>query len=1270
MKHVPESIYKLDNFEFIVAAYRLVLEREPDLEGSVNYLKLMHQGVAKEEILLALYDSAERHLHGRPTIKGMGFLEAKVYAVRRSGPRLLKSLVKLHWNHSCCASENERANKSTENTSNKDEHFFLSLLPDRVGETVIRSSGADLTNYTRDTPSHDFSSFSQILRILREVNHISVCTNEPKLQVTEILEQAKTKHLISFDLWDTLIRRRCHPDAVKLSSARHLLTEYYTQLLPAFRKLTALLHARLQAEEREGIIHGGEYLFSRAAALYVDSVVEHGTPARQRAKMRDSLLKYELAVEKSCSFVDTQGLLFVRSLPDHNKVITSDFYHDCEFLGELLSHHKIEREFVRIYSSADHRKNKRQGHLFDVVRESFNLSPDQILHIGDNPHSDVAAAKSKGISAIHYEDTQFLSWKQKHAELFDRVASTESPALDEILLWKSFTLKSDVVSPNATLQKWGDELDCRSLGRLLAPLAVGYILFIIEEAKRVGVDKIFFFTREGIFLQKIYQLVVECDPYITSYPASLLLEVSRVATFAASLSRFDCSEFMRVWNMYSTQSPSSFMKTCGVPRDYGIELFHSSGLEYDTPVNYPWKNAGFAKTIESKRFQKFMRNHTAQRRKELESYLVGRGFPTSPGRPAFTVDIGWRGTIQDNIAHVSKAHVFGTYLALFRFLNKQPANESKVAYLFDLNTDPYRLEPRDITPWEMLFNSPGGSVTGYELGSNHSITVKKRVENSEEDVHARFIDSLQSGILESIPHVVAHVRENALTSATVRPTALKLFETLLSDPPKVFAEAYFSLNHNEVFGTGTIADKTEELEAIGQESQFAEHKLVVGKVRRSLACSRWPHGLLKTDAFEKAFEQLPILEQVQLPPITFDSIHGPTRPGRIAFFIPPAIRGSGGIRTMCNFARGLATYGHEVFIYLEREGDGVAVIHDMLQGARVHVNVGWVNFVPFDAAIATLAHSAPFVAALPHADHKFYFVQDFEAAFNPLSDSYVIGENSFTYGLTHLTIGRWLSHLIPTQYAQPAFPAGLGADTSIYRPLLAQKYTKPAIAFLYQPDKFRRAPNLGIQALSLVKKQHPETTIYLYGHDQRINLDFSTEQLGLISDLNEINELYNKCPIGLCISLSNPSRIPFEMMAAGCVPVDVYRYNNLFDYPAGTTLLAHQTPASLAKAICSLIEDPVALKTRRAECIRYAASRTLDWEVDTLVNTLHAKMRGLDLPTQTSNPLYGASPVIALNKPDSGSVEFCQTQAKQAGIAWHLSNIPHEVSPLRTIHNS
>ena len=83
---------------------------------------------------------------------------------------------------------------------------------------------------------------------------------------------------------------------------------------------------------------------------------------------------------------------------------------------------------------------------------------------------------------------------------------------------------------------------------------------------------------------------------------------------------------------------------------------------------------------------------------------------------------------------------------------------------------------------------------------------------------------------------------------------------------------------------------------------------------------------------------------------------------------------------------------------------------------------------------------------------------------------------------------------------------------------------------------------LGIEALGIVKFLRPDVKIYLYGSNIKGNVWFEHENLGIIP-LEKCNALYNKCEVGLCISSSNPSRIPFEMMAAGLPVVDLIHGN-------------------------------------------------------------------------------------------------------------------------------
>ena len=157
------------------------------------------------------------------------------------------------------------------------------------------------------------------------------------------------------------------------------------------------------------------------------------------------------------------------------------------------------------------------------------------------------------------------------------------------------------------------------------------------------------------------------------------------------------------------------------------------------------------------------------------------------------------------------------------------------------------------------------------------------------------------------------------------------------------------------------------------------------------------------------------------------------------------------------------------------------------------------------------------------------------------------------------------------QFSTPSQHFDFCADLNVYKPLKnIQK--ENAICYVLQPEKPRRGTQLALQALKIVKTKRPDIKIYLYGSNVKVDIPFEAAELGIIP-ISECNALYNRCKLGLCFSASNPSRIPFEMMAAGLPVVELYRENNLYDLPDKGVLLAESSPASIASAILQLIDD-------------------------------------------------------------------------------------------------
>ncbi|CAN5188444.1 hypothetical protein BH09MYX1_BH09MYX1_25760 [soil metagenome] len=347
--------------------------------------------------------------------------------------------------------------------------------------------------------------------------------------------------------------------------------------------------------------------------------------------------------------------------------------------------------------------------------------------------------------------------------------------------------------------------------------------------------------------------------------------------------------------------------------------------------------------------------------------------------------------------------------------------------------------------------------------------------------------------------------------------------------------------------------------------------------------------------------------------------------GKVAWLVPAPLRGSGGHRTIFQNVTALAAAGCECHVFLEAPGP--AAEYDSPLTAKELVE-RWFGPVPatfhlgyeldrdFDVAFATAWFTAEPLKWAERARSKAYFIQDYEAYFMPMSDGFIQAENTFRYQFHGTTIGRWLTARLGRDFDMACSPFDFCADRSVYRPL-AHIERELAVCFVYQPEKPRRCSIVGGQALAIVKHEMPEVKIYFYGNDQPAHLDYEVRHLGLIP-IESCNELYNRSTVGLCISATNPSRVPFEMMAAGLPVVDIHRENNLYDMPEDAVLLAEPTPESIASALLEILRNPTAQRARGRAGIDFMRDRDLQHGFDQFTAFTE---RLIDGPTAVSEPI-------------------------------------------------
>lgn len=305
---------------------------------------------------------------------------------------------------------------------------------------------------------------------------------------------------------------------------------------------------------------------------------------------------------------------------------------------------------------------------------------------------------------------------------------------------------------------------------------------------------------------------------------------------------------------------------------------------------------------------------------------------------------------------------------------------------------------------------------------------------------------------------------------------------------------------------------------------------------------------------------------------------------KVAWLIPRLVPGSGGIRTMLAYAKGLEIAGYDCHLYIEGIGDdgkARAEVKNYFGYAFAQVQYGWDDIAPADLVVATIWYSARIVKDLPFSCCKAYLVQDREALFYPVGYEALMAEQSYTYDLIPITVGNWLKTELQKRHGVLAFSLDFGVDDQVYRRLEYNQREK-AVCFIYQPDKPRRCARLGIDALGIVKHHAPDTKIYLYGSHKSESRQvwFQHTHLGLISP-DDCNKLYNRCSVGLCLSASNPSRVPFEMAASGLPVVELWGENMLYDFRETMGILCEPTPESIAEGVLSTLKSNSSLAITR-----------------------------------------------------------------------------------------
>lgn len=450
--------------------------------------------------------------------------------------------------------------------------------------------------------------------------------------------------VITFDLFDTLLIRRIHdPDIVKLPVARFIsgLAEQSDINITwqAVQKIRDQIEQN-QRDETGKSFDDHEAFYPQFMELTLRTIfAEHYLPS-----LLDDVTGYELEMESRVLVPRAPFVVWLKELKQQGKriFVVSDIYLPAEHLKELLKRAGILDLVEDVISSADSFLAKASGKAFPLMQERYDLDSSSWLHVGDNPISDGLRPDEYGIEALVLKDGEEKFRKgiiKRYYNYGKGRPIYRGRALQQLML------------PLEAENEPVDELYIEGYN-FIGPMVGAFVQHIAEESRRLGLTKIFFFSREGYTFKKVWERCVPILFPVGNLPEIEYLYVSRMALAGASCAY----EGLTRTSSGIALLPQGNKSFRDIARIFKLDcerltpFFQQHKIDADTCLSpnhagYDQKNSvHFLEMLENQEFQEEIKRQTTPSNHALQTYLTELGFFDQ--EQVGVVDIGWLGTIQ------------------------------------------------------------------------------------------------------------------------------------------------------------------------------------------------------------------------------------------------------------------------------------------------------------------------------------------------------------------------------------------------------------------------------------------------------------------------------------------------------------------------------------------------------------------------------------------------------------------------------------------------
>lgn len=403
-------------------------------------------------------------------------------------------------------------------------------------------------------------------------------------------------------------------------------------------------------------------------------------------------------------------------------VITSDMYLSKEFLEKLLKENGYAG-FEKLYVSCEYDKSKSDGRLYDIVLREMEVEPAQMIHVGDNEHSDVKMPNKHGISSYYYPNVNKHSGDYRANEISSIIGGAYRGIVNNHIY--------NGISGYSREYEYG-----YIYGGIFA---MGYCCFIHDYVKKNCIDKVLFLSRDGDILKQVYEKLFPNDAVEYSYwsrkAATKLMANGNRYDFFRRFLYHKANQKITVKKIFDSMELSDMLEEC-------CEVKESDYLTND--------NVSIIKKFLIRNWDRVLQHYKGEHEAAKKYYSE----LTDDSKSVAVVDIGWAGSGAMSLRYLFEkewninCEVIGLIAGTNTVHNVEAdasdsflQNGKLVPYLYSFAHNRNLMKQHDLNKdynvyWELLLSSPTPQFIGFNTNGD--------------DYKFRFgkLDANQSGIME------------------------------------------------------------------------------------------------------------------------------------------------------------------------------------------------------------------------------------------------------------------------------------------------------------------------------------------------------------------------------------------------------------------------------------------------------------------------------------------------------------------------------------------